>query len=477
MWLVLACAHDPGGKVPDDSESTPTEVHTGATDPEHETGTPPGGHSAAPPGPTTLSVTCSPTDNVLRFTCDVAVDPPQPVELRWRRADGLGPERSHGSDDRIGAHAVPLYFVAPDTEYVVEAVAPEGDAVPATTSVTGGVPPTEVGAWLTSTGTSTLGLIGTEAPCTTRAVAEIFDTETGALVWYQDLDPQGELGMLYMVRYLDDQTVLGITNGRVVQVDLQGRDVVRFDTDYEGCCDLNHDVHRKDDTIVGQYQQELGGGLILDAAVFFDPQGNEQFQLRPQDYLNVPGSARGDYLHNNSDFLDADGNLLQSWLNQDTVAKIDADPASPTFGRAIWLMSGDGRPHELGNDITIDWSAVPDEDSFGGQHCFHQRRDGRYMLLDNDHGRGLVLSIDDAARTATVDAAYDTRERSCGAQGTAMDTRSGNAVVACLSRFVREYDAASGAMVWEAEAHCRNSGGGGWSPNAGTRWYPLDGWQ
>jgi hypothetical protein len=427
--------------------------------------------------PTAISATCTPTTNVLRFDCVVTVDPPQPVELRWKRADGYGPERVHRSDAVSGTHDLPLYFVAPDTAYDVVANASAWPTPEAPTSVTGGIPPNEIGSWLTMTGTSTLGLIGTEAPCTTDAVATIFDTETGALVWYENLDPTGELGMLYMVRFLDDHTILGITNGNVVQVDLMGNDVVRFPTSYGGCCNLNHDVHRQGNTIVSQYQQNLPRGLILDAAVFLDPTGAEIGQWYPQQHLDIPNNAGGDFLHANSDFLDADGNLLLSWLNQDTVAKIDLDPLSPTYGDPIWLMNGGNRPGDLGNDITIDWSGIGGADSFGGQHSFHQRHDGRHMLLDNDHGRALVLTVDDTTLTARVDAAYATHESRCGAQGTATDAWSGNSLVGCQSRWVREYDLATGTAVWEGEANCRNNGGGGWSARAGARWYPLDGWE
>lgn len=491
LWLLATMGCDGGeGKVVDADGDADTDADTdGDADADSDTdadsdadtdtdATASTGDTGPAFGqPTTLSATCAATTNELRFTCEVTVDPPQPVELRWRRQDGLGPERVHTSEDVAGTHTLDVYFLAADQVYDVEARATHWSKPMGATTLTAGRPPLEAGAYLTLTGTSSFGLIGTEAPCTNRAYATIFDATTGDLVWYQDLDPTGELGMLYMVRYLDDHTVLGITNGNVVQVDLLGNDVVRFPTSYGGCCNLNHDVHRKDDTIVGQYQQNLAGGLILDAAVFLDPTGVELGQWRPQDHLNIPGNARGDYLHDNSDFLDANGDLLQSWLNQDTVAKIDMDPLSPTYLDPIWLMSGNGRANDLGNDITIDWSAVGGADSFGGQHCFHQRRDGRYMLLDNDHGRAIVLSIDDTTLTATVDAAYDTHEASCGPQGTAMDTLTGNAVVACQSRFVREYDQVTGTAIWEGEANCRNGGGGGWSPRSGVRWYPLDGWE
>ncbi|MCB9686521.1 MAG: aryl-sulfate sulfotransferase [Alphaproteobacteria bacterium] len=428
--------------------------------------------------PTSLTTNCQPTSNPLRYSCAITVDPPQPVQVKFWRRDGLGPTRIHTSDAVAANHDVPVYFMAPDKAYDVEITAVAYPTVmPQTGSVQTGTPPTSVGSWLNVTGTSTMGLIGTEAPCTTDAVATIYDTETGDLVWYHDLDPQGELGMLYMVRYTDRHTIIGNTNGHIVEVDLMGNDLTRFAVNYPGCCNLNHDVHEKNGIYVSNYQDAQGGGLTVDAVAFLDQTGNEVYVWHPEDHFSIPGGASGDYLHCNSDYLDDDGNLLQSWLNRDSVAKIDThDPQSPNFGEKIWVMSGTGRSTGMGNDITIDWSRIGGADSFGGQHSFHQRHDGRYMLLDNDHGRALVIDVDDNTMTATVDAAYATHEPSCGAQGTAMDTTTGNAVVACLSRFVREYDQATGNQIWEGEANCRNNGGGGWSPRQGVRWYSLDDW-
>jgi len=95
------------------------------------------------------------------------------------------------------------------------------------------------------------------------------------------------------------------------------------------------------------------------------------------------------------------------------------------------------------------------------------------MLMDNDSGRGLVMTVDDASLTATVDAEFGTHEAQCFAQGTAMDTPNGNAVVACATPWVREYDT-TGSLLWEAEIQCANNGGGGWTPGSATRWYPID---
>jgi hypothetical protein len=115
---------------------------------------------------------------------------------------------------------------------------------------------------------------------------------------------------------------------------------------------------------------------------------------------------------------------------------------------------------------------VGGQDSFVDQHSVNRRADGKLQLLDNAHGRGLVIDLDEVALTATVEQANDTRQNSCGPQGTAQSTAAGNAIVACSGDWVREYDS-TGTMVWEAEAVCLN--GGPFAPGV-TRWYSLDGW-
>ena len=42
--------------------------------------------------PTSVEAGCTPTGNPLRFRCTVSVDPPQPVEVRYSRSDGIGIE-------------------------------------------------------------------------------------------------------------------------------------------------------------------------------------------------------------------------------------------------------------------------------------------------------------------------------------------------------------------------------------------------
>ena len=478
LLLLGAChpASEPSGKDPGLSTDADADADADTdsdTDSDTDTDTEPTTVSE----PTALTASCEPTDNVLRFTCSVHVEPAQPVQIQWMRDDGLGPSRVHTSELSATDHEIPLYFLAGREEYTVTASAtayPDG-LVAEVALVTESVPD-EVATYLDLTGTSTMGLVGTEAPCDQGAWAIIYDTDTGNVVWYHDLDPQGSLGMLDMVRFTDRQTVIGETDGYVVEVDIMGNDIVRFPVDYPGCCSLNHDIFEADGEYWSQYQS-VSGWLTLDNVVVLDASGVELYQWDPADHLPIPGDASGDYLHTNSEYVDADGNFYLSWLNQDAVGKFNGDRSSPDWGEPIWLMTGDGQPGDLGNDITIDWSAVAGPHDFGGQHNLHLRRDGRLMMLDNENGRGLVLTVDDATLTATADAEYETHESLCGAQGTAQDTLAGNAVVGCGTDWLREYDLATNTMLWEAQLQCPFGGGGGWTSGAATRWYPLDGWQ
>src|SRR5205085_282718 len=118
--------------------------------------------------------------------------------------------------------------------------------------------------------------------------------------------------------------------------------------------------------------------------VVLDAVGTELYTWLPQDHLTIPPGADGDYLHTNSEYVDSNGDFYLSWLNQDSLGKFEGDRASPDWGDPIWLMAGNGRPNDLGNDMTIDWSQVGGPDEFGGQHNAHLRHDGRLMFLDND---------------------------------------------------------------------------------------------
>lgn len=460
--------------VTDTDTDIDTDTDTGgpgATGSTGDTGT---GTTAPYPQPTRLEVTCADAGNPLRFTCDVTVEPAQPVQIRFVRVDGLGPERVHTSELVSTAHTIDLYFMAPQQDYTVEASAVTWPLDPlADTTVTTGLPPNDVGSTLSMTGTATIGLIGGESACTADAVAVVYDTSTGDLVWYDDIDPQGTLGVLDMVRFTDEHTILGETGDSVVEVDLMGYQLTNFAVNFPGFWGAHHDIFKWN----GQYYlmyQDTHSGLTLDNVVIFDNVGNQLAEWRSGDHLPIPADADGDYLHTNTIYVDDNGDIYLSWLNQSSVGKIVGDPAAANFGEPLWIMAG-GPPAELGSTVPLDWTGIGGADTFDFQHDFHMRHDGRFMVLDNTHGRALVFTIDQVGLTATVDAAYDTAEGSCGPQGTAMDAANGNALVGCDTDTVREYDLATGAMIWQGEVDCRN-GNGGFFGNSVTRWYPMDGW-
>jgi len=132
--------------------------------------------------------------------------------------------------------------------------------------------------------------------------------------------------------------------------------------------------------------------------------GRRLFEWRARDHVDLTESyaplPQGnsahlpyDYFHANSVGLAADGNIILSARHTWTVYKLDK-----RTGRVIWRLGGKK------SDFPLDANA-----KFSWQHDFRQRRDGSYGLFDNgagvtkerDYSRGLVLKLDEAARTAT----------------------------------------------------------------------------
>jgi hypothetical protein len=137
--------------------------------------------------------------------------------------------------------------------------------------------------------------------------------------------------------------------------------------------------------------------------------GKKLFEWRARDHITVDESyaplPQGDsahlpydYLHANSVGLAADGNVIISSRHTWTTFKINK-----TNGEIIWRLGGKK------SDFTIDEKA-----KFAWQHDFRQRRDGSYSVFDNgagvtkvhDYSRGLVMKLDETARTATFVAEY-----------------------------------------------------------------------
>lgn len=437
----------------------------GDDDDTTETGSVPTGDTATVTGPSVISASCEPTDNPLRFSCTVSVDPPQPVQIRFSKSDGTGISRVHTSEDAASEHTVGLYMMAPETDYdfTAETLVP-GDSTASGSLTTGALPvPPPV---MTVTGTSAVPYVGLHTPCLNpAATAQIFDTATGELLWYQEVDPTPSLGLRHMLRFTEDHTVLADTANAIVEVDLMGNELFRSTVGVDFSEGLHHDLNKKDGLIYALFEEP--GDPIMDGFHVFDASGPPMMSWYSSDFFTPPGGVIGSWMHTNTIWIDPSGDVLLSLYNFATVIKVDGDLSSPSFGELIWAMSGDGSD-DLGDDFEIDWSLVEQGDLFQRQHDVKLMPDGRMLMLDNHLGRALAISFDEVAMTATVDASYASPEFVCGPQGTA-GYAAGHVFVGCDVPTLLEYDD-TGTVVWEITAACDAA------EASITRWYPLEGW-
>ena len=129
-----------------------------------------------------------------------------------------------------------------------------------------------------------------------------------------------------------------------------------------------------------------------------------------------------DYLHPNSVALDSDGHLLVSARHTWAVYKVHR-----RTGEVLWRIGG-----------RKSGFAVDPRAAFSWQHDFQRRRDGSYGIFDNgagltqerEYSRGLVLRVDERARTATFVAEYVHPDRiSAPTQGNFRELADGGSFV------------------------------------------------
>ncbi|MEQ1569630.1 MAG: aryl-sulfate sulfotransferase [Myxococcota bacterium] len=386
------------------------------------------------------------------------------MRFRYGRADGSGADRVAATD--ASGDAV-LTMLAPETAYdwAEESGSRSG-------SFTTGALPFDLGARLTVTGTASTPYIGGNFPCGAGARAAAFDTETGELVWYADLQAEGVIDANQMVSFTEDHTALAITGDQLVEVDQSGVERLRLVAGRDYVYNLHHDVTKVDGRIYAVYSQSVDAGSV-DGFVVWDDRGTELGHWFAGDHLDVPHPLSSDWLHLNSVAVRDGLAYLSSW-QESTVFAVDADPdadADPS-----WYLSGqDGGG--LGSDFALDWGGVA-PDSFVHQHSLSISADGGLTLLDNEHGRALTLTLDPDAHVGTVDGAWAASLPSCGPQGTAMRTAAGGVLVDCASPelSVREFGPESSTVPsWTATLSCDAPAQVGWAGQV-QRWYPLDGW-
>lgn len=429
--------------------------------------------SPGPSTPTRIEASCAPTDNPLRFSCSVEVEPDQPVQIRLAPTSGIGSERVQIAD---GSGPLGLYLLAPETPYGFSVTAVDWPlGLQADGTLTTGVIPDHVASRLAVSGASSASHVGAHSPCTKDAIAVIWDTVTGELVWYEDMD-DGSFGLLNMVRFTPDRTVLGQTGRSVVEVDRQGHVLLQLQLGVNYDAVLHHDLFERDGLVYLLFKEP--GDRGLDGFLVFDRLGHEIARWLASEHLDVPEGTTDGFMHTNTLWVDPSGDVLLSSYQQNTVLRVNGDPSGPDFGEVVWALAGTP-PGTLGDDFVIDWSAVDGADAFGHQHDVHLRTDGRLAFLDNSGARALVLGLDPLAGTATVDEAWPAIDLVCLAQGTAAETSSGAVMVACSGPRVREVDPVLGTEAWRAEVSCLGPASDlppDDLPNPIARWYPLSGW-
>jgi outer membrane protein assembly factor BamB len=117
-----------------------------------------------------------------------------------------------------------------------------------------------------------------------------------------------------------------------------------------------------------------------------------------ESYVDPPANPTAsiyDYVHANSIEVDHDGTLLVSARNTSTVYKIDR-----TTGAIVWRLGGKQSDFAMGTGATFSW-----------QHDARRQADGTLTIFDDGaspgHSRGIVLRLDEQAKTATLVRAFE----------------------------------------------------------------------
>jgi hypothetical protein len=147
-----------------------------------------------------------------------------------------------------------------------------------------------------------------------------------------------------------------------------------------------------------------------------------------------------DFFHINSVDLDSDGNLLVSSRSTHTVYKIGRD------GKILWRLGGK----------RSDFTMAPGS-AFAWQHDVRRRASGSLTVFDNGAtpaveklSRGLILSLDEHAMTATLERQYVHPPILSGSQGSMQLLPGGNVFVGWgETPHVSEFDS-SGRLLFDA---------------------------
>jgi hypothetical protein len=425
----------------------------------------------APPDPSTAETgdtgtwvvdgPCAPTDNALRFACEV----PGGGLLRWWPADDPSDVRE------ASGVVVTVYGLRPDVDTVL--AYPDGTEAMLRT---GPLPTTlqGVGTQLEGGGIGTWVL--TTGVCNGRELV-VLDGK-GRPRWYVEHDRK-VLG----IDVTPQGTVLAMLGGGLlVEYDATGAQI--WTAQNETGKPIHHDLARDAQgytyTLAATTYEVRGVDYIVDQLLVFDPSGAhvdtwELFDHLPDVYtptdnngywmVQFPGAI--DFTHGNSVEVSPDGSLVVSLRWLDTVVVLEGDPTSPRFGTPRWWLSADGSvPPELtdADDLVLTGEA------FDGQHHASVDADGVLRLFDNrvmpEASRALSYRIDGS--TAVHDGTWELPKH-CPIQGSAYPLDDGSMLLTCATSRRIERFAPGGPSIGSTDLSCTSGSG---SPIA--RAIPID---
>ncbi|AEV89152.1 hypothetical protein ACWT_8143 [Actinoplanes sp. SE50] len=258
--------------------------------------------------------------------------------------------------------------------------------------------------------------------------------ETGSPVWFRKVPDPATVAIDLKAQIYRDKPVLtwwegtiggtggqGVGQGEFVIADQQYREITRVRAAGTEQAD-QHDfvITPRDTALFWVYDpiaydlSPVGGpadGVLHDGVLqeIDIATGKRLFQWRASEHVTLAESyaplPQGDaahlpydYLHPNSVGLDADGHLLLSARHTWTVYKVHKQT-----GAVLWRAGGKK------SDFAVEERAA-----FHWQHDFRRRRDGSYSVFDNgagitkerDYSRGLVFTVDEAAKKINFMAEY-----------------------------------------------------------------------
>ncbi|MFC4855448.1 arylsulfotransferase family protein [Actinophytocola glycyrrhizae] len=277
--------------------------------------------------------------------------------------------------------------------------------------------------------------------------------DNGDGVFVNDLAVQSYLGQPVLTYWRGKSPERGWGVGEYVLLDQSYQEVATVRTG-DGLSEADfHDMRitPRGTALLVSYPERAGDRSVRDGAVqeVDIASGEVLFEWRSGDHVGLDESyepapedrdAAYDYFHINSVDEDADGNLLVSARHTNALYKIDR-----ATSEVLWRLGGKRSDFTLGEDVAFSW-----------QHDARWLPDGRVSLLDNASdddregppSRGLVLDVDQQARTAELVSAFANPDgHTSGSQANFQVLPDGNSVAGWGSRpSLTEFDA-DGAVV------------------------------